>query len=191
MRRIWVTLTAAFLSCLTVGFVTGLSGGCDANGRLDVDRLQSELRATTRATTQRVAEARAEIDKLPPDSPDREILETNLAKVTAALAKADEVLRKGDAVVEAVQNGNLQPLVNATNGIPYAGLVITLGGLGWAWWKKNQHAGDANAAITALGQVVKSVEAAMPDKSDAVKRAMNEVQDSQTRLLVERIKSGL
>jgi hypothetical protein len=76
-------------------------------------------------------------------------------------------------------------------GVPGASAVALIAGaVGTVLGVYNERRRGTTPLNTALAQVVRSVEAAFPDRTDTQKLAMSAIQDQATRELVESIKSS-
>jgi hypothetical protein len=172
MKRLLTTLASLLIGAAIVTIVIG----CTADGKVILPTTQ-EVTNLHNATTQAVADTKAELAKLPPDDKGRKALEEKLAKL-------DDVLAKSDKLLKAYESGDWTTLATAASTtVPYGGLVIALAGLGYKWYQQAQ-------TKKALTQVVNGVEAAIPDKTEQQKQAMKAQQDVSTQLLVARIKGG-
>lgn len=103
-----------------------------------------------------------------------------------AQQRMDPVTQEGEAISRAVQDvaSNLESL-----GIPGAGLIaLAASVLGTVLGVYNERRRGTIPMKSALEQVVQSVEAAFPQKSDAQKAALGSKQDRATRRVVSQIK---
>lgn len=159
-----IVLLAAILGVLTLAI------GCTA------DQL-AQVQQTRAATTQAVADLEAQAATLPPGDPVRVEIEKTVSKAKDSVAKLD-------AAVAGIANGDLSEIRKQTEGIPYSGIAISVASLVYGLYQR----GQLGKIKTAFTQVVKSVDHALPEPTEAQKLAMSAVQDDATRKLVDEVK---
>jgi hypothetical protein len=171
--------------------IAAVPTGCTADQRQDAATKYADARvkldAVRAPTTQMIADFEAEAAKLPVGDPARVFIEKNAAATRLRLKQIDDTLAKVDAGVSALQTGDVSGLTALLGGLPgvgrYASLAVLLG----MYLKRTMDAANAQRATE---QVIRSVEAAIPEKSEEQKKAMAAVQDANTKALVERIKTN-
>lgn len=100
--------------------------------------------------------------------------------------KFDPIAQKGQVIAGDVQGVAEQ---GASIGIPGAGVIAGVASIiGGIFGIYNERRRGTVPLTTALTQVVQSVEAAIPSKTDAQKQAMASVQDAATKAIVTQIK---
>lgn len=167
----------------------GLAAGCSPAQVADLKQVRDEVALSVTEGKASAEQLQAQVKALPPGDPVRRTLEDSIAKVLKYTAEAERRLPLLDAAIRSAESGQVDPaLVTQVSTLPYigpyAGLAFTLGSLAFGIWQRGQR----KQTERAFGQVVKSVDAAMPDKTEAQKTAMAAVQDESTRLLVSKIK---
>ena len=125
--------------------------------------------------------------------------ESNFAASTPALAPATRATERVQQTLDTIAR-DAQPIANTVGsvatdankiGVPGAGVVAliatTVGALAGAY---QQRRAGVTPLKTALTQIVQSIDAAFPAKTDQHKLAMSAVQDQATQQLVSQIRSG-
>ena len=162
--------------------------GCTAEQLASLRGVRKEVADVRTATTQSIDELQIAIADLPPEDPVRVSLEGKVARLKENLAKADKWLPLADAMIKAAEDGDLSDpgLRNAVGALPYGAIALAVIGFGTALLenRKKRQMYDAGK------QIVKSVEAVMPVKTDEQKLAMNAVQDESTRKIVAEMKAA-
>ena len=162
-----------------------LVAGCETVNLQDV---REEARAVLVASTQAAAELQTDIDKLAQDDPVRKALEKRLADFQRAAVKAQEFVDRADAAIAAIEKGEYDrdSIAGLLKDVPYGGLAASVIGIGFGIWQRMKKKQVARA----LTQVVNSVEAALPIKTEDQKSKMAAVQDTDTKAMVVAIKGG-
>ena len=159
----FLTLAIVVLLCVLGGTLfSGCTGYTKDDARADRDAILAAL-----------PELDAEIAKLPEGDPVRKTWESKRS-----------VLLKGLNVANAVIDEDPLELREAVKDIPYGSLIVGLGGLAWGLYQRAKRARDRKA----LTQVVESVEAAFPEKTDEQKLILSSVQDRDTQQTVNALK---
>jgi soluble lytic murein transglycosylase-like protein len=166
--------------------------GCTTDQLAQYQQIRDEVEVRRVATTQAAADVEAEIAKLPPNDPVRKALEKSVATMNKYVAQADTYLRTADAVVAAAGSGDTSAVVEAVRSVPvvgqYAGLLALLGTFVYQQIKLTQKRREGEVLVKANEQVVKSVEAAFPIKTEEQKLKLASMQDTQTQAIVTEIK---
>jgi hypothetical protein len=185
-----VTLAAAVL-------FSGCAGGTGQWEQVR-DTLQRELAATTR----QLPALERELEALPPGPARQRALEA-LAQAQALVPRLAEKIDAVDRIILAGRGGDAGAVGAGIGGLlagvpvigPYAGLIGLLAGMGWGIYQRLRRANEVDEAAAAaaelrqhLANVVRSLETAGPDWTEADKAAIRAIQGEATTRVVEEIK---
>lgn len=135
-----------------------------------------------------IADAEAEIAKLPPNDPARPGLVKRVAELKEVKAKVDKQIANGLVVIKDLQNGELSPeAVGIINTLPYGVYVTGIAGLVFAFIKRQK----AKGLMEDLTKVVRSWEEVGPELSPEDKEAVAAIQGPKASKAVEAIKVKL
>lgn len=181
--------------------VAALLPGCaQPQSAADLQAEKQQVLQVRNATTQAIAGTQQQLATLAPDDPVRATLQTNLDKLSAAITQIDQYLPLLNNAITAAQKSaatgappdaaSIEPLAAM---IPYGSiaLAVILG----IWniiqaFQKNKANATASSTMTALTQVVQSVESILPSKTPEQKLALAAGQDQATKALVSAIKGS-
>lgn len=149
-----------------------------------------------------IAATRAEIDRTRASLATRPNADPKVAQIldeaSKALNVASERSKDLQTVIDGIRNqdpaGALAPLRKIPGVGQYADLAILLATIGWGIWQRQKGSQAAKAAGEAVGHlksVVLSVEKALPDRSEAAKTSMANIQGAETTAAVQAIKDEL
>lgn len=163
------------------------------------------------ATTQKIADleqasadVKAELANLPANDPVRPMVERSVKSLDSLVEQAKKSIAVTDRVIagiDAATSGDVSGVGEAIRDIPvvgpYAGLIVLLMGLGKKWYddsQKKKVITDQQVKLDELDaiarQLVKSVEVAMPVKTESDKLKLAAVQDTTTKQFVDAVKSN-
>ncbi len=162
-----------------------MAAGCSTQ---DLARLQA-ARATTVTAVDQARQARAalqqQITALPADDPVRKAAEPQLARLDTLIAKTERYLSVLDGVIQSAQTNQIDPsLQSAVASIPYGSLALAAVGIVWGLVKHLQAGktlAEGEDAQSAFAQMVKALDAALPQPTDQQKAAIASVLDSEVK----------
>jgi hypothetical protein len=115
--------------------------------------------------------------------------ERDIAATSPALAPATRATESVQQTIDPIAH-TAQPIATAI-GLSGAGTIaLVAGAIGAGLGAYNQYRSGTSPLKSAIEQIVQSVEAAFPQKTDQQKAAMAAVQDVATKKLVDGIKAG-
>lgn len=128
-----------------------------------------------------LAQVEAYVKTLPVGSPERRMQEQLVEKLEKGIAVHE-------AWLKAQESGDTSDLAKLIGELPYVGgwggFAVAL--LGYFYQKRQK-----NQILDQAGQIVRSWEVAVPEKTPEVKSALSGVQDAATKLLVSKLKGEL
>jgi hypothetical protein len=184
--------TIALISASAAGVILSATmvGGCAADPQLNaLVQREQEAHALYTATTRAVDDLKTQVLTLPDDSPVKSAIQKRLSQLQDLESKTDRYIQVADQAIAALRaKGTFDPTDPAwapiAQAIPYGSTALAIAGLVWGVIGQSRSARNG----AALATVVRSVEAALPQKSDAVKTALAAVQGPQVWALVDEIK---
>lgn len=189
----------SLLASLCIAFAL-LPGCAQPQSAADLQAEKQQVLQVRNATTQAIAGTQQQLATLAPNDPVRATLQANLDKLSAAITQIDQYLpllnnaitaaQKSAATGTAPDAASIEPLAAM---IPYGSiaLAVILG----IWniiqaFQKNKANATASSTMTALTQVVQSVESILPSKTPEQKLALAAGQDQATKAMVSQIKGS-
>lgn len=192
--------TLIFLAVLAI-----IAGGCNSADSVKFDAALKETRTALDESRADIARLKAAATTLPASQARDQALDI-LDKAEKARASLSAKAAAVEAVRTAAATGDtdsIGPAVSsAISGIPvvgpYASLIGIAAGVGFGIWQRSKRkqdvellASELNLESQHLANVVKSIEVAGPDVTEADKAAIRAVQGADTSLRVDEIKASL
>jgi hypothetical protein len=137
---------------------------------------------------------RAQIAALPTTDPLRKTLEPQLSRLDAIIARGQQYVPLADAAIQAVQEGQTDPnLQAAASAIPYGSLTLAVIGLIWGTVKHVQAGNLVNEHVEmeqAFKQVVSALDAALPEPTAAQTTAIAGNLDADVKARVAAVRAS-
>jgi hypothetical protein len=182
-RFLWTWVVLFIASCVTLLII-----GCTADQIAKAKQSRDAAQVTVNATTQAVAELKADVAAMPADAPGRDKVLAGIAKGEKIIADAQKAVDTASAAIKSVETGQLDPaLTGSLAGVPYGSYIALAATLGFGLYKTVK----ASNLDDALTKVVHSWEAVGTPLSDSEKAAVAGIQGPDVTALVHEIKSTL
>lgn len=200
MGRLRMVLVAVML-----GLALLLAPGCNSADSQKFEAALQQTRTALADSQKQIADLKTAAEALPAGATKDKALEV-LTKAEAARAGLEAKAAAVESVMVAAKSGqtdSIGPAVSsAISGIPvvgpYASIIGVVAGIGYGIWQSRKRAAETQALADSLAaesehltNVVKSIEVAGPDVTEADKKAIAQVQGPGTSLRVEEIKANL
>ena len=167
--------------------------GCTAQDLAQLQSTRDQTVAEINQAVQSEAALKQQAAALPASDPVRTGLDSQLSKLDALIARGQQYLPILDAAIHSAQSASIDPSIqSAVAAIPYGSLALAVAGIVWGLVKHLQAGktlAEGEQVQTAFAQMVKALDAALPQPSDQQTAAIASVLDTDAKARAALVRS--